>query len=199
MKKILFLTGLVMAAVIVLGACSGSGGKKTKIDVMGETVKVDTFTANHYNLYVINEALKRDKYVQKVTKPSSAKDFGRRLSEITWKAVKPDKKVAGEVTILLYERGLEVVKDGKSWFYDFANISYDGDKNLITATESILYPGVWEPAAVSINTAGGDDIQYWYIYDCGCEEKERFYLSKYDRRKLQIKTIPDLIVSQKTF
>jgi hypothetical protein len=97
------------------------------------------------------------------------------------------------------EKGVEVDKDGNSWFYDFAHMSYQGDKAAITATESVLHPGVWEPAVVTINTVGSQGFKFQYIYDCSCPEEEDFYMFGYEQKKFNTYKIEDLIVSQKKY
>jgi len=211
MKKLLFLAGLVMAAAVC--ACSGTSGKKaenalagifddggkTKIKMGDREVEVDTFVFNNYGEKKIYKAMQRDEYVKKVSKPKSAAGFGKKLSQTVWKAYAPRNIFIGEVVVTYYEKGVEVDKDGNSWFYDFAHMSYQGDKAAITATESVLHPGVWEPAVVSISTIGGSDIKFQYLYDCGCPETEIFYMFDYEQKKFNTYKIQDLIVSQEKY
>lgn len=211
MKKLLLLAGLVMATAVC--ACSGTSGKKaenalaaifddggkTKIKMGDREVEVDTFIFNNYGEKKIYKAMQRDEYVKKVSKPKSAKEFGKKLSQTVWKAYAPRGIMIGEVVVVCYEKGVEVDKDGKSWFYDFAHMSYKGDKAAISATESVLHPGVWEPVGVSINTVGGSDIEFQYLYDCGCPEEEVFYMFDYKQKKFNTYKIQDLIVSQEKY
>jgi len=117
-----------------------------------------------------------------------------------WKAFTPEKKFDGEVTVIYYEKGVEIVKNGKSWYYDYAHMSYIGEKILITGTASVLYPGVWEPAVVSFAQGlYSREIEYWYIYDCGYKDRETFYMFDFQQEKLGIKRLSDLIVDYKAF
>lgn len=192
MRKMLFLLAcLVMVSVM---ACSSSDRKKTA-EVWGEKVRVDTFSLSHYHPRTIHIALERDKYVSKVSKPKSASSFGKKLSETVWKAVMEDKTFAGEITIVRYEKGLEVIKDGQSWFYDFEHMSC-GSKALFSAAEVILSPGEWEPVVVS---QSDQDICFRYAYDCGWPDTQEFYMWDYEQKKFGIKGIDDLIISKREF
>jgi hypothetical protein len=197
MKRLFLLVGLIMVATI--SACSGAD-RKTKIEIKGQTVEVDTFTARHYGENKIYDALQRDEFVKKVSKPKDAKNFGKKLSLTIWKAFTPEDIFDGEVSVVYYEKGVEIVKNGKSWYYDYAHMSYIGEKNLITGTASVLYPGVWEPAVVSFAQGlYSREIEYWYIYDCGYKDRETFYMFDLQQEKLGIKRLSDLIVDYKAF
>ncbi len=211
MKRLILMAGLVMATAVC--ACSGTSGKKaenalagvfddggkTKIKIGDREVEVDTFIFNNYGEKKIYKAMQRDEYVKKVSKPKSTAGFGRKLSRTVWKAYAPRDIFIGEVIVTCYEKGVEVNKDGKSWFYDFAHMSYKKDKALISATESVLYPGVWEPVAVSVNKVGSPGFKFLYIYDCGSPETEEFYMFGYEQKKFNTYKIEDLIVSQEKY
>ncbi len=211
MKKMFLLAGLVV--VIAMCACSGTSGKKTENALAGifddgskttiklgnREVEVDTFIFNNYGEKKIYKAMQRDEYVKKVPKPKNAQNFGKKMSKTIWKAYAPRNIFIGEVVVICYEKGVEVNKDGNSWFYDFDHMSYEGDKAAITATESVLHPGVWEPAAVTINTVGGSDLKFQYLYDCGCPEEESFYMFGYEQKKFNTYKVENLIVNQEKY
>ena len=211
MKRLILMAGLVMATAVC--ACSGTSGKKAENALAGifddggkvkmkmgdREVEVDSFIFKNYGEKKIYKAMQRDEYVKKVSKPKSAAGFGKKLSQTVWKAYAPRNIFIGEVVVTYYEKGVEVNKDGKSWFYDFAHMSYQGDKAAITATESVLHPGVWEPAVVTINTVGSQGFKFQYIYDCGCPETEIFYMFDYKQKEFNTYKIEDLIVSQKKY
>lgn len=198
MKK-LQLTGLVMAAV--LSACSGGNSKGTtrvKIDDFGWAV-VDTFTANHYAKYQIKDALAREEFVGKVTKPTDASSFGKKIAEREWRAFNANLVEKGTVTTVEYERGFEVIKDGKHWFYDIENMD-ESDLQFrmeVGAAESVLHPGVWEP--VWINRTMLNSIAFYFIYRCGWEGIEGFYISEREQAKLKIYDGGDARLSTRNF
>ena len=186
MKKLLFLTGLVMAAV--LSACSGGNSKGTtrvKIDDVGWVV-VDTFTANHYTQYQIKDALAREEYVSKVTKPTDASTFGKKIAEREWRAFNANLEEKGTVTTIEYERGFEVIKDGKHWFYDIEHMNQNDIKPSIGvgAAESVLHPGVWEPVQIRRSITNG--VFFTFVYDCGAKEKELFIILESEQPKYKI-------------
>jgi len=186
MKKLLFLTGLVMAAV--LSACSGGTPRNTtriKVDDVGWVV-VDTFTANHYTQYQIKDALAREEYVSKVTKPTDASSFGKKIAEREWRAFNANLEEKGTVTTVEYERGFEVIKDGKHWFYDNEHMNQNDIKLSIGvgAAESVLHPGVWEP--VQIRRSITNDVFFTFVYDCGAKEREIFLIYEDEQPKYKI-------------
>ena len=186
MKKLLFLTGLVMAAV--LSACSGGNSKGTtrvKIDDLGWVV-VDTFTANHYTQYQIRDALMREEFVSQVTKPTDASSFGKKIAEREWRAFDANLNEKGTVTTVEYEKGYEVIKDGKHWFYDIDHMNQNEIKPSmdIAAAESVLHPGVWEP--VQIRRSMTNDVFFTFIYDCGASKRESFLIWEFEQPKYKI-------------
>jgi len=199
MKKLLFLTGLVMAAV--LSACSGGNSKgttKVKIDDLGWVV-VDTFTANHYADYQIRDALMREEFVSKVTKPTGASSFGKKIAEREWRAFNANLEEKGTVTTIEYERGFEVIKDGKHWFYDTNHID-ESDLEFrmdIGAAESVLHPGVWEP--VWIDRTMLNSVAFYFIYRCGWKDIEGFYISEREQPKFRIYDGGDVKIKETRF
>ncbi len=202
MRKLLFLTGLVMAAVLI--ACSGNAsanssspstasgdGGKTTVTIDGKKVEVDTFTANHYENFEIQDALKREAYVCKKVKPTSASFFGRKLAEVVWRAIRPDRTENGTVTVVYYEKGIEIKKNEQSWFYDDFKFK-ERYLRTLSATESILHPGIWEPAYVEFNSRGL--LVFTYAYTAGCPDEEYIPFFKYQSKKLGILEINNLIL-----
>ncbi|MBO7588827.1 MAG: hypothetical protein J6T18_05315 [Bacteroidaceae bacterium] len=199
MKKLLFLTGLVMAAV--LSACSGGNSKGTtrvKIDDVGWVV-VDTFTANHYTQYRIKNALTREEYVSKVTKPTDASTFGKKIAEREWRAFNVNLEEKGTVTTVEYERGFEVIKDGKHWFYDIEHMNQSNIEIRmdIGAAESVLHPGVWEP--VEIRRSMSNDVFFTFVYDCGAKERESFLIWEPEEPKYRIYGTSDVRIKETRF
>lgn len=199
MRKILLWTVLAVAAV--LSACSGGNSKGTtrvKIDDLGWVV-VDTFTANHYADYLIRDALMREEFVSKVTKPTDASSFGKKIAEREWRAFDANLNEKGTVTTVEYERGFEVIKDGKHWFYDIENID-ESDLEFrmdIGAAESVLHPGVWEP--VWIDRTMLNSVAFYFIYRCGWKDIEGFYISEREQPKFRIYDGGDVRLSTKYF
>ena len=204
MKKLLFLAGLIMVAA--LSSCSGNGGKTgesaadastTKVTIDGISVEVDTFTAKHYAEYIIKDALAREEFVSKVTRPTDASAFGKKKAEAVKRAFNANVEECGTVTIVYYENGLEVIKDGKSWFYD--GFPYDEFRSIrtISAAESVLHPGQWEP--IHIDFLLTKSWECLYVYDGDYKGKECFYIREYKRNDLKLLEYEDFTISQKTF
>lgn len=192
MKHLVLLAGLVMAAAV----CSCTSKGKTSLEINGKTVRVDTFTANHYTKFEIGAALARDSVVRKVKKPTSAADFGKKKYAIEWKAVNHKLEANGTVTVIHYEKGVEIVKDGKSWFYDFANFRDDDCQNgCWSAAESVLYPGVWEPTGIIVSSIAKNLI-FSYMYTCKSDKYEVFGFFPYEYEEKNISSIEDLIVGR---
>lgn len=212
MKKLLYFAGLVMATALSCVSCSNKSEKVTVSQSSpttdfktesGETVELDSFVVNHYNHLCINEALAREQFVSKVQKKQNAADFGKKRFVIKAKTLSQyDVPVGtkgtpnGEVSVIHYQKGVEVVRDGKSWFYDFAHFRFDdADTREYIAAESVLHPGVWEP----VETGWGfyHDIELRFVYTCGYEDRmEKVSYSEGIVKKKNIKYDSDLIISR---
>ena len=212
MKKLLYFAGLVMATALSCVSCSNKSEKVTVSQSSpttdfktesGETVELDSFVVNHYNHLSINEALAREQFVSKVQKKQNAADFGKKRFVIKAKTLSQyDVPVGtkgtpnGEVSVIHYQKGVEVVRDGKSWFYDFAHFRFDdADTREYIAAESVLHPGVWEP----VETGWGfyHDIELRFVYTCGYEDRmEKVSYSEGIVKKKNIKYDSDLIISR---
>lgn len=186
MKK--YLPFAVLIILTALSSCSGKSSKSTtkiKIDDIGWVI-VDTFTANHYTQYQIKDALAREEYVSKVTKPTDASRFGKKIAEREWRAFNANLEEKGTVTTVEYEKGYEVIKDGKHWFYDNEHMNQNDIKLSIGvgAAESVLHPGVWEP--VQIRRSITNDVFFTFVYDCGAKEREIFLIYEDEQPKYKI-------------
>ncbi len=201
-----------MAAALSCVSCSNKSEKVTVSQSSpttdfktesGETVELDSFVVNHYNHLSINEALAREQFVSKVQKKQNAADFGKKRFVIKAKTLSQyDVPVGtkgtpnGEVSVIHYQKGVEVVRDGKSWFYDFAHFRFDdADTREYIAAESVLHPGVWEP----VETGWGfyHNIELRFVYTCGYEDRmEKVSYSEEIVKKQNIKYDSDLIISR---
>ncbi len=240
MKKLLYFAGLVMAAAVVwvLQSCSGkspsstgsAGDETVEITIMDGHYTVNRYTAETYSgIQQIRGALMREQNLEGVAQPTDASTFGKKTAEFEWKAFKNptkdknDRSVldktpvsAGTVKVIHYEKGIEVVKDGKSWFYDAAHLysannigdtpeeiftfwaQKERQDPKISASESILHPGVWEPVVVSFSNILDDEINFHPMYgqsDATILTPENLAI----RNDSQVKKAKELVVSQKLY
>lgn len=238
MKKFLLCAGLVMAAACMSSCGAKNGGKAggddesscTKtVSINGVEYKIDCYSADNYStMQQIHGALLREAYLGDVQRPVDASSFGKKTAELEWRAFKNPTKdesnpgslkltpiPAGTVTVIHYERGLEVKKDGKSWFYS-ADWLYEGNKfgdtpqdvfnfwekeertePQISAVESILHPGVWEPATVFISDIV-EEITFVLRYGSGYPEKGAAECHSV-RNEMKISSPKELVISQKFY
>ncbi len=196
-KKLFFSLIGAIALVMALGSCNG----KTKlVNANGYACEVDTFVLNHYSDFRIKQAIERDNYVQSVTLPTNAGSFGQKKAEARWRVFDEDQKaprrykVEGEATVNHYEHGLEIVKDGTSWFYD--GFEYNED-NLtdISAGRSILH-NRWEPVKIGYN---GSDLAYRFLYPRNYHGYEEFFIMASDLKDLKISTTTDALIKLNEF
>ena len=173
---------LAVAAVLTLafGSCSGKSksplsmleSSTEKFEVDGQSFDVDTAIANHYIEDRIIGALKRKIAQKNKVLPTDASTFGKKIGEVHWRAFEDDMKdenlvrEVGEVTVVHYEKGLEIIKDGKSWFYDVYKYDKAHQFIHITAGISILDRERWEPVYLSTTLNNCYMFEYMYPEDC---------------------------------
>jgi hypothetical protein len=193
MKKTILLN---IAATITLAMILSSCNRSTKsVTVNGKSYEVDTFVVNHYDEIRIQDALKRDAFVQQIIRPTNSSSFGQKKAEVHWRAFDENTKSldfaeeVGEVTVVHYEHGLEIIKDGQSWYYD--GFEYD-DYNLllISAGMAILHRPRWEPVKIDFPSA----LRGRYLYPTNQEWDEYFSVYNYVLYKWNINRISDALV-----
>ena len=203
MKNLKFWAGLVMAAVCVLvfTSCGRSDGK-VKVSFDSGSAWVDSITAANYLPHEIEQAVHREEFLSKYQQPTDASAFGKKIRSITWRALDSNCKDKGTVEVIKYENGVEVVKDGKHWFYGgydrFAKSpEYCREEAQFAAMESVLHPGVWEPVELEFSFSG--DLIYKFAYTCGYEGQCEIYLWDFEIIKYRIDNFGDLMVSSKKY
>lgn len=229
---------MAAAVVLALQSCSGKSSTSTgsasdetvEITIMDKSYTVNRYTAENYDPKLqIYGALLREQNLDGVIQPTDASTFGKKTAEFEWKAFKNPTKdknnpsvldktlvSAGTVKVIHYEKGIEVVKDGKSWFYDAAYL-YKSDESdsspvgvfvvmerkemeepCLSATESILHPGVWEPSTVELNEICEDEI--YFIPRYGATMETAFVPEVLTlRNDMQVKKAKELVVSQELY
>ena len=182
---------------------TSGGGSTTTVKIDGKSVEVDTFTAKHYIEMHIAEALVREKFTSKLPKISNASGFGKKKAEVVWRTFAPhginfSLIEYGKATVIHYQKGVEIVRDGKSWYY--ANIPYDGLSSIfhITAVESVLHPGVWEPAYANLSF-GGSDLEIHFLYKGACKEDHWMTFYDFEQKKYGINSNSDMQISVKEY
>lgn len=206
MRKFLVLAGLVMAAA--LSSCS-QNSKMAKVEVDGKTVEVDSDIVNRVPPPAVEAAIQRRPYLEKIKQPTSAASFGKKMKETVWRAFRYERKgiffemfEAGKVTVICYQKGIEVIYNGQSWFYEQKYFTEhmlveDYYDTTITASESILHPGVWEPAHAEVSI--GNDIYMEYIYDGGANVYLWAIFSTSQQELYNIYIPEEMIISEKTY
>lgn len=209
MKRLLFLTGLVMAAVLNI-CCKGNaktpttdlGDGSTKIvKINGKSVEVDAITAKNFTPTKIGEAIVREKFTSQLPKITNASSLGKKRAEVVWRAIVPriNSEDLGKVSVTYYDKGVQITKDGKSWFY--GGIKYEGLSTLyhVTATESVLHRDVWEPVYVEVAVGNRPDFRYHFLHKGKCKEDHWLLLLAFDREEFNINSISDLQISVKEY
>ena len=207
MSKKLFLS-IVGAIVLAMTftACSTNNGKgsflnTTTIDVDGKSYSVDKSILEHYTETHVKQALKRADVQKDIMRPADASTFGAKKAEVEWCAFEEDLKAdkfakkVGTVTVVHYEDGLEIIKDGQSWFYD--GFSYR-EENIrsISASLAILDSPRWEPAKIKLTDLG---VEYEYLYLKNYNGWERWIMVSYAREYFGIRDKDDIILSRKKY
>ena len=216
MRKILFLTGLVIVGVCLsctekklqreiaksVDSVSSISSSKTN-DSNDNNVsykEVDKSLSKRYYDYEINEAKQRERYTSKLPKINSASSFGKKKAEVVWRAFVRDENKSfmedGTVTVTHYENGLKISRNSKSWYY--GNIKYDGIISFFhtTATESILHPGIWEPAYLELEIMAQEpDLYFNLMYKGNCPDNHSITMHSYECKKLKINSNNDMQIS----
>lgn len=199
MKKLFLSIFGAIALMITCTACSDS--KTTWVKVNGKMYSVDTFVVNHLTPEGVERAIIRAEALKDVIRPSDASSFGAKKAEVIWYAFEEDMKAdlfvrkAGTVTVVHYESGIEIIKDGKSWFYD--GFEYDiCNLRYITACIENLERSRWEPAGVITTDIG---VRYEYLCTKDNILSELWLIPNYEREKLGIKSVKDIIVQEKEY
>lgn len=193
MKKTLFLS-IIGAIAIVMNFISCNQAKKNLV-VNGITNSVDTFVVNHYSEHRIEGAISRDVATRDIIFPTDASSFGQKKAEVRWRAFDEDMQAVGhvrevgKVIVVHYEHGLEIIKDGQSWFYD--GFEYDEDNLIdITAGISVLHRPRWEPVTFSYK---GSLLVFEYSYPIQCQGQEWFSIGEDMRYDLNISNRGDVL------
>lgn len=197
-KKVLLSIIGAIALVMTFGSCKGNSQSSNSEEGPG---KVDSYVETHYSEIQVKEALQRDIEVQRVIRPTDASNFGVKKAEVQWRAFEEDMQVrhfvreVGKVTVIHYEHGLEIIKDGQHWFYD--GFQYD-DHNIssISAGMAILHRPRWEPVCARFS---GADLLFEYLYPIGHTSIESSFIAESDLYELGINGIGDIIISSKKY
>lgn len=205
MNKKLFLSIIgAIALVMTFTACSsnskGSFLNTTTIDVDGKSYSVDKSILEHCTETHVKQALKRADAQKDVVRPTDASTFGAKKAEVEWCAFEEDLKAdkfakkVGTVTVVHYEDGLEIIKDGQSWFYD--GFSYR-EENIrsISASLAILDSPRWEPTKIKFS----EGLDYKYLYLKNYNGWETWGMSSVAREYFGIRDKDDIILSRKKY
>lgn len=198
-KKFLSIIG-VIALLMTFSSCSNNS--KSLIVVDGMSYSVDKFLLEHYTETHVKQALKRAYAQVNVVRPTDASSFGAKKAEVTWYAYEEDLKAdlfvnkVGKVTVIHYENGIEIIKDGNTWFYD--GFEFD-EWNMwsITASIAIMDRPRWEPTRIRFSDTGVD-FKYLYMKDYN-GLSESWGMTSIAREKLGIKDRHDMISEYKKY
>lgn len=188
-----------IALILTFTACSNSS--KSSIVVDGKSYSVDKFLLEHDNEIHVKQALKRADAQVNVVRPTDASSFGAKKAEVTWYAYEEDRKAnlfvnkVGTVTVVHYENGIEIIKDGNSWFYDGFEFR-EWNMWSITASIAILDRPRWEPTRVNFTDIG---VEFKYLYLKDYNGFEFWIMPSIAREKLGIKDEDDMISEYKKY
>lgn len=197
-KKILSIIGAI-ALVMTFTACLNNS--KSYIVVDGKSYSVDKFLLEHYTETHVKQALKRADAQVNVVRPTDASSFGAKKAEVTWYAYEEDLKAdkfvnkVGTVKVVHYENGIEIIKDGNTWFYDGFEFR-EGNMRSITASIAILDRPRWEPTRITFTE--GVDFKYLYMKDYN-GLSESWGMTSIAREKFGIKDKDDMILESKKY
>lgn len=197
-KKLILSIVVAIAGTMSFSSCNGNSKSSNSGEGPG---KVDSYVETHYPESQIKKAIQRDVEVQNSIRPTDSSSFGAKKAEVKWRAFEKDMTVIdlvkeeGEVAIIHYEHGLEIIKDGQHWFYN--GFEYD-DYNIssISAGMAILHRPRWEPVCARFS---GADLLFEYLYPVGHTNIESFIISESDLYALNINQIGDIILSVKEY
>lgn len=188
---------------MTLAACSSGNGKSslisgaetTTVDVDGQSYEVNKDIVARYTDTQISAALRRNAAAQ--ARPTDASSFGAKKAEVKWRAFDYDIRKAdfisevGVVTVVHYEHGLEIIKDGTSWFYD----GYQYEKvNImnVAAAPAILDSPRWEPVDIRFNVSSWI-LEYTYPEGHAGTGSETISLNSFDLKKVNVNGIGDML------
>lgn len=209
MKKILVLMGMVMASIALMSSCSSKPNSDTHpVAQDTEMSTIDADVTKNYSKADIEKAQIREEIIKDFDKPNNASTFGKkicqsqkRLFTFTLSGIKE----VGVATLIVYQKGIEIDKDGKSWFYDFANSTerfqqVDYPELNYTAVQSILHKDVWEPAYISSDLGTGTPSFYLRpIYGNFAKDEaqqEIFIFWNYAQGELNVTNTADFTISK---
>lgn len=181
---------------------SCSNNSKSSIVVDGKSYSVDKFLLEHYTETHVKQALKRADAQVNVVRPTDASSFGAKKAEVTWYAYEEDLKSdlfvnkVGTVTVVHYENGIEIIKDGQHWFYDGFTYTREWNMWSITASIAILDRSRWEPTRIRISDTG---VDFDYLYMKDYNGFESWGMTSIAREKLGIKDSHDMISEYKKY
>lgn len=188
-----------IALVMTFTACLNNS--KSYIVVDGKSYSVDKFLLEHYTETHVKQALRRADAQVNVVRPTDASSFGAKKAEVTWYAYEEDLKAdlfvnkVGTVTVVHYENGIEIIKDGNTWFYDGFEFR-EGNMRSITASIAILDRPRWEPTRITFTE--GVDFKYLYMKDYN-GLSESWGMTSIAREKFGIKDKDDMILESKKY
>lgn len=192
MRKELLLS-IIIAIAVLMTFSSCVGNPKT---ANGEdSGAVDEYVKTHYPESQVKGAIQREKEVQELVRPSDASSFGKKKAEVRWRALINDRTADhfviedGAVTVVHYEHGLEIIKDGASWYYDGFEYSENNIWN-IGAGLSILHRPRWEPVNIIFSST---DLRFEYLYPVGHNNSEHFIIAESELYNLDINQRGDML------
>lgn len=188
MRK-LFSFLISLSLITIISSCDQS--KVTVYTEDGCAHKVDTSIMNQYGEVIVKRALKRDRLYSEENLPKDASNFGEKKAEFKWRAFIKDLNAdnffreEGFVTVVHYEKGLEIIKDGQHWYYDGYDFE-EGNVNRYSGALSVLHSPRWEPVKVR----GDLSFEYDYPKDNNC--LECFHISGTSAYNLKLNQLSDL-------
>lgn len=196
-KKLFFIIVTAIAVSITFTACNSKGSQSSSdsgTEENAQSYDLDLLK-KQYTQQRIDAALKRNIAVQNTVRPSDASTFGAKKAEVKWRAFEEDLSIdnlireVGIVTVVHYEKGVEIIKDGTSWYYD--GINYEKSNLMhVSAALAILDQPRWEPTYVQFS---GTSLYCKFIYPEGHDEEESFFLFAFVLRSVDVNGIGDML------